>query len=148
MLTKRTYVACKWEGHSLEQTDFSPPAPGISVVASQDFLGIQTNTFTFRSLNSGSPPSHPRAAVGKAARLPWVLSSDGPATVPAFRGGKWVLAAAEAQPQRAASSPWARLASETCFGKSWLQATSPASLTRYLLFSGINIGKLATVYWQ
>lgn len=59
-----------------------------------------------------------------------------------------LLLAAKAQPHRALSSPWASVTWETRLGKSWPKATSLASITRDLLFSGINIGKLATVHWQ
>lgn len=59
-----------------------------------------------------------------------------------------LLVPAKPQPRWALSSPWARLTWESCLGKSWPKATSPASPTRHLLFVGINTGKLATVHWQ
>lgn len=103
--------------------------------------------------NRVSKVSLPHPAIqgqpGEQVRLPGAVQRQPSHGSCLWRGKERVLlVAAKAQPHRAPSSPWARPTRETCLGKSWPEATSLASLTRDLLFSGINTGKLATVHWQ
>lgn len=150
----RVILTCKRRGHMLHANErataqskqiFPLPRAFLLLLYRISWGFGVSHTFPLGSLTPAAHPA-PGGSCGEAAQAPWGAVRDGPATGPVLEEAG--AGAARAEPRWAVIVVSARRISRTCLGKGWPEATILGSLTRCLLFSGIAIGKLATVCRQ